>query len=445
MIHLNSTLIYSLKNFLGIDKDISWILISRIATIIKGPITVAFIIIFLDVNQQGLWYSFISLAAISILAELGFTLIITQFVSHEYAHLRLYKGFIAGRSKNSERLFSLIRYAFKFYIVVTPIAFILMTIWGYYILSPESGDYLYAWYCFAFISVIQLFVSLMQSIYQGLDKVAIIYRHKTIGTISLALVTLPLLFMGFEIWSLVLSSLFSLIIMLVLLLLDGNKFWMQLLRFKIKKHYDWFQEIVALQGKYAVSWFSGYLAFHLLVPFTYKYHGAEIAGQLGLTISLLNNIKTLSSAWLESKIPKFNIMVSRGLKHEVSSLFNKSAIQGYIFFIFGVTILLLLIYISNYYQLYNDRVLSLYLVFLLVLSNSAGIIVLFMAKFLRAHKAEPYYLLSLFNGVLVAGSIYFILPISFSNTIASLVFIYWFAILPVAYWIYLRFKANHAY
>ena len=52
------------------------------------PLILLSIPFFLTPEVQGFWYTFISLAALSVLADLGFSNIILQFSAHEFAFLR---------------------------------------------------------------------------------------------------------------------------------------------------------------------------------------------------------------------------------------------------------------------------------------------------------------------------------------------------------------------
>ena len=52
--------------------------------IISGPFVLLCIPYFLSAMEQGYWYTFISVAALSVLADLGFSNIILQFCSNKY-------------------------------------------------------------------------------------------------------------------------------------------------------------------------------------------------------------------------------------------------------------------------------------------------------------------------------------------------------------------------
>ena len=138
---------------------------------IRGPVSIVFIIQFLTPEQQGLWVTFLSLSALTIFAELGFTTIITQFVSHEYAKLAIENGVIVGDPHYRGRLFGLIQYALKLYIIVVPIAMVILGVVGYFFFMDQSSEVVTAWILFSVISGLNLFISLLQSIYQGFDKV----------------------------------------------------------------------------------------------------------------------------------------------------------------------------------------------------------------------------------------------------------------------------------
>lgn len=421
---------------LGIDKDVAWILFNRFSMLLNGPILLIFILLYLDEIEQGYWFVFGSLSAISVLAELGFTRIITQFVSHEFSHLEINKGFIRGQYKQIDRLISLIRYSFRVYLVIIPVAFIIVWTWGLYILNDAPTEIIISWSFFAIVSSIKLLLSLFQAIYQGLDKVSDVYRSLTAGVWIMQTSSWILLILGFGIWTLVISSFSSIIYMALQLYMSSPRFWSQVRRHKQHQDYRWFDEIIILQGKYAVSWVSGYLVFHLFVPFALKYHGPEVAGQLGMTIALLKSLMSISSSWVESKIPKLNMFVAKNEHEKLVSLFKKSAYQGYISYLVGAIVLCSLVYISVKFEIYNDRILSFNNLVLLLLSDLAMVKISFMAVFLRAHKEEPYYILSLVNGLLVAGTIYVLLPISLTHQFTALVGIYWLILLPWAYYIY---------
>ena len=117
------------------------------------------IIIYLSPEQQGLWYTFGSLAALSGLAELGFTLLISQLVSHEFSSLGLKSGYVIGKKHARDKLFSLIKFSLKMYFYIIPAACIILTVGGTYILIDQPPEIRFAWIIFSIVSAISLLVS----------------------------------------------------------------------------------------------------------------------------------------------------------------------------------------------------------------------------------------------------------------------------------------------
>ena len=106
--------------------------------IVAGPITLLLIAQHLDPEAQGFYYTFISLVALQSFVELGFFIVITQFASHEWAHLKLNAdGFIEGDANSLSRLVSLGRIVFKWYAVASTIFVVLVGAGGYLFLSQD--------------------------------------------------------------------------------------------------------------------------------------------------------------------------------------------------------------------------------------------------------------------------------------------------------------------
>ena len=114
-------IIFFLKNKTGIDSAILWNIFNKALNVVKGPITLYFLIRYLNPSTQGLWYTFGSLGALTIFAELGFLTIITQFVSHEFAFLQNENGKVVGPYEKLNRFFGLIRFSLKFYSLIVHI------------------------------------------------------------------------------------------------------------------------------------------------------------------------------------------------------------------------------------------------------------------------------------------------------------------------------------
>jgi len=228
---------------LEIDNALLWVLINKFWSVAKGPISLFFIISYLSPEDQGLWYTFLSLGALTVFAEMGFTSIITQFVSHEYTHLNEINGFLKGNTQSRDKLVSLVV--------------------GKYFLTDASSEVFLLWMVFSVAGGIQLLVSLLQSIVEGFDKVALVQKNIFVGSLVLPIVNWTLLYFNFGLSTLVVSNIVSIVLMLSLFYFRTKKLFFQITRHTIVTKYKWFNEIVKLQWKYAVSWMAGYFIFNL--------------------------------------------------------------------------------------------------------------------------------------------------------------------------------------
>jgi CDP-diglyceride synthetase len=143
--------------------------------------------------------------------------------------------------------------------------------------------------------------------------------------------------------------------------------------------------------------------------------------------------------WIEAKIPKFNMLIAKRQKPNLDKLFIASSIRGVIVFFIGAILLLMIIDILEVYQL-SDRLLEKHFIFLLLLAELAVLVIGMLAKYLRAHKSEPFYILSVVNAVLVITCIFIVIPAyGLEFYFYTIAFIYWLISLPISVVIFHRF------
>lgn len=435
----------SLLQKIFINQDLNYTLANKIIGIVKGPITLLFIFKFLSSNEQGIWFTFISLGALSVFAELGFTAIISQFISHEYAHLKISHGYIIGKRITLDKLFSLIHYAIKLYIFIIPLGVILLFFAGYFIFSNNQFHVLLMWFFYSLIGGLQLFLSLLNSITQGFDKIALVQKNILLGGLIAPFIMWSGLFFNFGIMSLVVGSGIAAIVMIVFIFHVNKKVWLQFLRHKLIYKYSWFHEIIPLQIKYGASFISGYFISYFYTPMIYKFESPEVAGQFGLTMSMLIMILTICMSWIEIKIPKMNILVAHKNQIQLKETFKNEARISLILFTIGMALFYLFILIINKYSFYNERFLSTYNIFLLIIVFIPNIFMDFLGKYSRLHKAEPLYIMSLTTGLLYFIAINFLRLESFHlvHLLYIILCINWFIALPFSYYVVKKFNAEY--
>ncbi len=365
---------------------------------------------YLTLEDQGLWYTFISLGALTMLVDLGFTSIITQFISHEFAHLTFENGKLTGKEKRLNSIFSLIHYSIKFYSYIVLFASILLVLFGIYYFRSEKISVFFLWLLFSISSSLSLYSSLLLSIFQGLDNFKETQKIILFSSILMTVCIWLMLFFDFSILALAIGNLINIFLQLIFSYARAPIFWRQVMQYKIVEKVNWASSIKSLQIKYGFSLFSGYIIFYLFTPVLNNYFGSAIAGQYGMSMSLVSSISLLAGGWVVSSIPKYNILVSQKKYLELRDLFTKSVFSAILVHVLTSLILVVGIYFILIHTKYENRILSVENVIVLLFISFIQSLINYLAIYLRSFKEEPFFLLSIFNALLVLFILFFVLP-----------------------------------
>jgi O-antigen/teichoic acid export membrane protein len=405
-----------LANKIGIDKAILFTSSSTLIGALGNVISAILVIKFLSIEEQGFYYTFGSLAAVQIFFELGLNGIITQFVAHENAKLQWDGEAIkAGDEKNKSRLSSLLHFCIKWYLFFSTILIFVLIITGIYFFKSYSFNnnqinWIAPWVLLAITTSFNLLISPIIAFIQGLGKVKEIANFQLIAQILRLVIVFASLLLGFKLYVLGIGNLVLFITMFIFVM---AKFMVHLIgvwNIKNIEKVDYFKEIFPYQWKIALSWLSGYFIFQLFNPVLFATEGPKVAGQMGLTLTALNGILTLSFAWMTTKIPLFSTLIANKNYQELDTVFNKSLKQSIL-----INSFLLIFFYSFIYVLRNlgikigvtlisDRFIPFLPLFFMMCTILLNLIVSSWATYLRCHKKEPYLLNSIVAGVLSAAS-----------------------------------------
>lgn len=425
-------------------KDLLSTLLNQLWRLISGPLTMLLIPIYLSPTQQGYWYLFGSISALSTLADLGFSNIILQYSAHEFAHLKFNSyGVLDGEDIHLKKIGSFFRFTLKWTSSICAIVFPIIYCVGIWFFNRDNelSEYFIPWTIFSIGSLIIFFNNAILSFVEGMNKIEIIqYIRFYVAIINTFTVSLILVFNG-GIYALAFAMLISASSIFIFIFGKFRLLLSQVLNVSKNFDYQWRKEILPLFSRYAFSFFSGYFIFQIYIPLMQYFHGPVESGKVGITLVLVMAIFSMSNIWIYTITPKMNMLVSKKNKIELDILFKKR-----ILFASG-TYILISILIFVFSAIFKDfwifpktisRFLPVQSILMLLLCYLCQLLINSWATYLRAHKKEPYMIPSLILAAWVGLSTvlignFFPPEYFFIGFLSS--YVWW---LPLAYFIYKR-------
>lgn len=413
-------LIKHLLNCSGVDKTILVVLLSKGWSILAGPITIYFLVRHLSTFEQGFYYTFASILGIKIFFELGIGNVTLLAASHEKSKLDwTNERVLTGDAQHLDRIAQLFCKASRIYLLISLLVpFVIWPI-GYHFFSQSEHTHQVTWkgpwLLLCVLSSINLWSAFVTSFLEGCDKVSEIsklrLRVSVISSLSIWLV----LYSGGSLYAAASGVLADLLLVGLFLVFRYRHLIMSLLTRKTSvsdNQFSWRREIWPMQWRMAISFVSGYLMFQLFNPLIFHFCGAQEAGRMGMSINLVSAVLTAALAWMNTKASTFGSLAANSSWANLDSLFFKTLKQSF-FVLFVGLCAMALGHIFLQYQMpdYADRLISLPSFLLLLLATAGNHLLFSMALYLRAHRKDPYVVLSLVSGILIACMSYVFAPI----------------------------------
>jgi O-antigen/teichoic acid export membrane protein len=202
----------------------------------------------------------------------------------------------------------------------------------------------------------------------------------------------------------------------------------------------WGADIWPLQWRVGVSWLAGYALVLMHVPLLFRTQGAQVAGQMGVTMTIANTLSLLALSWMTARIPIMARAVSIkdwvSLDHSYWRAFRVSSLA----FAAG-TMLFMLARAAIEWTPYHDRFLSIFETAGLVVAMGFYHVSGLFAAYLRVHLREPFLWPSLIGSTLTAALAIWVAPRwGSSGIIVVLIAVNSLFFFPITVWLWVHLR-----
>jgi O-antigen/teichoic acid export membrane protein len=451
------TLIHAALRFMGVNRAIGYGVLTQGWSLISGPISILLIASRFSKVQQGFYYTMSSLLAMQIFFELGLVYVVSQFASHEFAHLQWgEKGRIQGEPVPLKRLTELLVKTAKWYFYISVALLVVLIPVG---LIFFSGNDLVAiefpwrlpWILAVLGTALNLMIVPFFSIIMGSGDVATVNRRYLFGALFGSLISWSVIYFHGGLFAAPAVAAGDVVVSWWFLLKHKPELirhiWRNVNIRQGKSNQEllsWRREVWPMQWKMAISFFSGFFIYQLFTPVLFKFQGPAVAGQMGMTLSIFNALIAVSTTWLIASSPTFGKLIAKRDWSQLDSIFKKVLYQSVGVVTAGAFAAIVLLRLLQAYHPIGQRFLPAKEAFLLFITAIVVIFTSGFAIYLRAHKIEPLMFINV-GLALLQGTATCLLGWYFSSFGIILGF---FAIssclaLPLIYTVWTRYRRMH--
>jgi hypothetical protein len=387
-----------IRRALGLDGAVAFTSLARAVSIAGSTVTVLLIVRFLSPIEQGYYYTLLSLVALQMVFELGFSFVIQQLAAHECIHLELHAdGSVSGDRVAHARLASTLQLSVRWYTVASVAMGLILVPLGEFFFARHgaAGAALVAWRGPWLLAVgasmaglwCQPFYSFLDGCRQVRAVAALRLRQALVG------VTLSWLALLFH------HGLYSPALVVLGQIAAGlfflgtrSRLLIGLLGHQVlTDSIHWACEVWPFQWRIAVSWTCSYFTMQVFIPILFALCGPVEAGQMGMSLSITGYMTGLVLPWITTKATPFGRSIATRQFQALDRLFLRTLGQTLTAFAMialaaacGAALL------SVIAPKLAARMVSQELFALLVLAAGANCVVQSLGTFLRSFKREPF-------------------------------------------------------
>lgn len=408
---------------LEIDRALILALSTRAWQFLAGPVTIWLIASNFSNITQGLYYTFGSMLAVQLFFELGLSSVLLNLASHEWARLSLdQNGHIKGDARSLSRLKSLVRFVHVWYAVCSIMFGIIAGAAGVIFLHRETNSFapwLLPWVTLAALTALGLRLIPMLAILEGCHQVATVNAFRCGQAVLGNVVVWLCILAGFNLWTAVAACGVRISWELALIRGRYRRFFDDINRVADTSQLDWRREIWPLQRRIAIAGVTFWFASQIYTPVMLSYHGATVAGQMGMTWSILAAIQSIGMAWIQTRSPQFGALISKREFARLDQLYRKVFLTSLLVMLAtsaGFTVSVVWLNLSDHFL--AKRMLPPLPTGLFALAVAVSQIVFCQGSYVRAHNRDPFLVLAVSSNLLT-GFLIWLLGSNFGPTGAA--------------------------
>ena len=281
--------------------------------------------------EQGYFFTFQTLLFFQFFLELGFAVVLTQFVSHEWAHLHLEGGGVEGDPMARARLAGMVQLARRWYARASA-GFLIVAAPAGALFFAERGEggveWLAPWLALCVAQALAILYSPLPALLEGTGDVSRSQRSLLTANIAAGVAAWAALILGAGLWAAAIQVAVRASFALVLLLPATRAIRAPLPAGAPRvDDREWRPAFTHQQLRIAASWGAGLVMFHSFTPIAFALQGAVVAGQVGVMMQAFHGVNQLASAWLTAAQPRMGHLGSLRRFEELRGLMRTTLVR----------------------------------------------------------------------------------------------------------------------
>jgi hypothetical protein len=382
-----------LRKWMQFDATLVYALTARLWQILAGPITLGLILHAFTLPQQGIYYTFVGLATLQNLFELGYLNLLISRVGRATGNSL---SAIAESSSTNEstyrELAGHLHVARNWFALIACLFFFFALSIGFFILRKTEVPLRWQEPLIAYVasSACIFYLTHRIAFLEGAGARASVYRLYLFQSILGSAAVWSGLIFGFKLWALVFASLVQLGMTSFFTLFRPPAIMGRLQNLAPDREIRDRNANRAGQWRTAAYSLVQFAANQFFVLLVMQFHGEEEAGRMGISLMAVNAVQTVALAWMQTKYALFATQHGSGQQDAALRLWRQALmISLVILAILLFDLLVGLFIVAYFFPNYQNRFIAPAELIVLSIGILANHIVASLTLFVMSRRSTP--------------------------------------------------------
>lgn len=311
-----------------IDRAVLYAVATRAWQFPAGLATTLLIARHFTPSVQGYYYTFSTLLGLQSLVDMGLQWVLLHFASHEWSRLSADAGGrVSGDAESLGRLAAVARLSRRWFLGTTALYLIAVGAVGGWLFVQEPSEVAWRlpWACALLMAAGSLLLSPQVALLEGCNQVLRVNRARFGQAVSASVCVWLAMIAGAQLWTVVVAFGMQFVWEAWLVHVAYRRFWASLSE-GAKAGLDWRAEVWPLQWRIGIQSVLRWLAYQLFTPVMFYFHGAEVAGRMGMSWAILSSIQLAAFAPVRTSAPRLGILIAQRRYAELDNRFARVTI-----------------------------------------------------------------------------------------------------------------------